>query len=119
MTGELPYPGPWCSECGYPGVELTASIDPGHPLGYCRRGAPKAAGCGRVILTRSRSEADAAYDRRRRRYTTARHRSHDTDKAPQAYCDLCPPPIRSTAPVNPGIESADVWSADVHTGRRP
>lgn len=64
-------------------------MDPRHPIGYCRPADPYKRGCGRLILTRDRDEADAIDLRRRRRYATSRHNQHLRDRRPSALCDEC------------------------------
>jgi hypothetical protein len=107
--GTLPsakHPGPWCAECGYPAHVTDLSIDARYPLGRCHRGK---AGCnagGRVALVLTRADANAAYDRRRRRLTTGRHSAHHPDKLPEYYCDRCPHTMAEVEERNTGTNTA-------------
>lgn len=90
IEGDKLHPGPWCAECGYPAFETARTIDPRYPLGHCKRGKVGCKGGANVPLVTTKAEANAAYDRRRRRLTTARHGQHVPDKLPEYYCDHCP-----------------------------
>jgi len=105
--------GPWCTMCGYVATFYLATLDPAHPIAYCRRGEDlrettahtqkggngpvipygargKPAGCGRVIGSYDAAEANTAYCTRRRKLTEARHRQHDPQR-PEKWANWCRP----------------------------
>lgn len=103
--------GPWCSACGWMGTPWSDSLFPTRKVGRCLRGhngasehvnalgksgrlvcscgAFASAGCGRVILTTSRDEAEAIYTARLRRLATSRHHDHVARGKPTPLCDRC------------------------------
>lgn len=112
-----PEAGPWCLSCGYRGRFRANSLDPAHPFGHCQRGQGTSKGCGQVVLTYDKAEGFAAYDRRRRRFTTARHADHVRGGGPATYCSLCPhePVFRQL--VTPGTLAGAVQAPAARTGK--
>lgn len=89
MTTPTGDKGPWCTVCGHPGEPEYPSLSAERPIGRCRRGAPTAKGCGRVILTTIRLEAEDTFDARRRRFATKAHPAHLRAAKRNPYCDEC------------------------------
>lgn len=115
---EPTYAGPWCAECGYPAIELATSIDPRYPFGHCKRGDVGCNGGRSVALVLDKDAANAAYDRRRRRLTTARHAQHKPSELPEFYCDHCPHSVAELIARYPGSELArKSRTADTIEGR--
>jgi hypothetical protein len=81
--------GPWCMECAWPSAILGRSLDPDHPVGVCGRATLEHPGCGHVLLTYDRAEAERVFSVRRRKLTTAQHKRHRPADYPVTYCTGC------------------------------
>lgn len=113
------YQGPWCLRCGYPAKARESSLDPNLPLADCRRGYPDHKGCGRVLATFDREEAELVWSRARSRRITGRHNQHVRAGKPATYCLACPsePTFRQVPAL--GSQADPTQGPAVAPGRRP
>jgi len=89
MTHERTEVGPWCTICGAPGTIEFLGLDTSRPIGRCQRGAPYGRGCGRVILTRVRADAEFVTDQRGRRVARQHHWQHRDQHGQPSLEPLC------------------------------
>lgn len=97
--------GPWCTRCGSYGIVETVTIDPGHPIGHCRRNGEKPSSCGRVALTYSTVERQATFARLAARLATRRHDRHGPTTYTEPNCMGCLADLWRAAHPTPGNDA--------------
>ena len=81
--------GPWCSKCGHPGTVTASSLDFRRPFGLCPPRNQSIKGCGHVLLTYVRAEAEAVQLKRRAVIITAHHEYHRPGVYREPLCRVC------------------------------
>lgn len=95
------------------------SLNASHPLGTCGRGTVERPGCGHVILTTIKAEAEAVFNLRRRKVTTSRHRLHDPGHYVVPYCSRCEATPAAALLDSPGNDAGAALAPADALGRRP